>query len=159
MLLTILIIVAFALLWSLWGRNWLKARGWGWSNRFFAWIEPIEIRLWKNSKTIFVARLKMLSGLLLTVATSAGQIDITPLMPFVPDAWEPFVQILWNLLPLSLTLLGWMDEYLRTQTTEPLEVTAAPEAVKAALPEVKQMEAAKAEAVAAVEVAKAEGVA
>lgn len=157
MLLTILVIVAVALAWSLWGRNWLKARGWGWSDRFFAWIEPIEIRLWKNSKTVFIARLKMLSGLLLTVATQAGQIDITPLMPFVPDAWEPFVQILWNLLPLSLTLLGWMDEYLRTQTTEPLAVTAAPEAVKAALPEVRQMEVAKVEAVAAVEIAKAEG--
>lgn len=153
------VVVALGLLWSLWGRNWLKARGWGWSNAFFAWIEPIEIRLWKNSKTIFVARLKMLTGLLLTLGTQLGAVDITPLMPFVPDAWEPAVRIVWNFLPLTITVLGWMDESLRKQTTEPLEVVAAPEAVKAALPEVQKMEEAKAEAVAAVEVAKAEGAA
>lgn len=152
----IAVIVALALVWSLWGRNWLKARDWGWSNAFFAWIEPIEIRLWKNSKTIFIARLKILTGLLLTLGTQLGAVDITPLMPFVPDAWEPVVRIVWNFLPLTITVLGWMDEQLRKETTEPLEVVATPEAVKAALPEVQKMEEAKAEAVAAVEVAKAE---
>lgn len=157
MLITILLIVAALLVWALWGREWLKSRGWGWSNAFFAWAEPIEIKLWKNSKVIFIARLKMLTGLLLTAGAQAGQINIEPLMPFVPDAWEGAVRVAWNMIPMSLTLLGWMDEYLRKQTTEPLEITAAPEAVKAALPEVQQMQAAKAEAVAAVEVAKAEG--
>lgn len=153
------VIVALGMLWSLWGRNWLKARGWGWSDAFFVWIEPIEIRLFKNSKTVFIARLKVLTGVLLTAGTNLGAIDIMPLMPLVPDAWEGAVHLAWNMIPLSLSLLGLMDEYLRRQTTEPLEVTAAPEAVKAALPEVQKMEQAKTEAVAAVEVAKAEGVA
>lgn len=148
--------VALALLWSLWGRGWLKSRGWRWSDRFFAWIEPLEIALYKNSKVIFIARLKMLTGLLLTMGTNLGAVDITPLMPFVPDAWEPTVQVLWNLLPLTLTAIGWLDEHLRKQTTEPIEVVATPESVKAALPEVQQMEVAKAEAVAAVQIAKAE---
>lgn len=153
----IAVLVALALVWSLWGRNWLKARGWGWSDAFFAWIEPIEIRLWKNSKTIFVARLKMLTGLLLTAGTNLGAINIEPIMPIVPDAWEPTVRVVWNFLPLTLTLLGWLDEQLRKDTTEPLEVVATPEAIKAALPEVQKMEEAKAEAIVAVEVAKAEG--
>lgn len=150
------VVVAIALLWSLWGRGWLKSRGWRWSDAFFAWIEPIEIALYKNSKVIFIARLKMLTGLLLTMGTQLGSVDITPLMPFVPDGWEPLIRVFWNMIPLALTLVGWMDEHLRKQTTEPLEVTAAPAAVKAALPEVQKMEEAKVEAVAAVEVAKAE---
>lgn len=150
------VIVGLGLVWSLWGRNWLKARNWGWSNAFFAWIEPIEIKLWKNSKTIFIARLKIVTGLLLTLGTNLGAINIEPIMPIVPDAWEPVVRTAWNFLPLTLTLLGWMDEQLRKETTEPLEVVALPEAVKAALPEVQKMEEAKAEAVAAVESVKAQ---
>lgn len=148
--------VALAMAWSLWGRDWLKGRGWRWSDAFFAWIEPIEIALFKNSKVIFMARLKMLTGLLLTLGTQLGSVDITPIMPFVPDAWEPTVQFLWNLLPLGLTIIGWMDEQLRKQTSLPLEVVAAPEVVKANLPEVQKMEEAKADAVAAVESVKAQ---
>jgi len=152
------VIVALALTWSLWGRDWLKARNWRLTNAFFAWIEPLEIKLWKNSKTIFVARLKMLTGLLLTLGTQLGAVDITPLMPFVPDAWEPAVRVLWNLLPLVLTALGWMDEYLRKETTKPLEEIALPEnkppEVEAAVAKVAE---AQAEAKVAIEVAKAEG--
>ena len=147
------------MVWSLWGRQRLKDQNWAWSNAFFAWIEPIEIALWKNSKTIFVARLKMLTGLLLTLATELGEIDITPIMPFVPDAWEPAVKVIWNMLPLTLTLLGWIDEQLRKDATKPLELVALPEQKP---PEVAavvaKVEAVNAAAVTAVQVAKAEGV-
>src|SRR5690349_17715751 len=93
------VVIAIAMLWALWGRSWLKSQEWAWSIAFFAWIEPVEIALWKNSKVIFIARLKMLTGLLLTLGTQIGQIDITPLMPFVPDGWEGSVQVLWNMIP------------------------------------------------------------
>lgn len=121
------VVVALALVWSLWGRNWLKARGWRWSNAFFAFIEPIEIMLWKNSKTIFVARLKIATGLLLMVGAQLGAIDITPLMPFVPDEWEGVVRFAWQLLPLTIAAVGWMDEALRKETTKPLALVAVPE--------------------------------
>lgn len=155
---TLAVLTALALLWSLWGRNWLKARDWRWSNAFFAWIEPIEIKLWKNSKTIFVARLKMLVGLLLTFATQLGAIDITPIMPFVPDAWEPAVRIIWSFLPLTITLIGWMDEQLRKETTKPIEVVALPEDKPLKVAEAEKMvELAVADAKAVVQEAKAEG--
>lgn len=152
------VIIALAMVWSLWGRDWLKNQNWEWSNIFFAWIEPIEIKVWKNSKTIFMARLKMLTGMLLTLATQTGSIDITPLMPIVPDAWESTFRAIWNMLPLTVTLLGWMDEWLRRESTKPLEMVALPENKP---PEVAQAEAkidaAVAEAKLVVAVAKAEG--
>lgn len=154
----IAVVVALALVWSLWMRNWLKAQDWGWSNAFFAWIEPIEIKLWHNSKTIFIARLKIVTGLLLTLGTQLGAVDISPLMPLVPDAWEPIVRLVWNLLPLTLTLLGWLDERLRKETTMPLEVVALPEQkppeVAAAIAKV---EAVNEQVKTVVEEAKAEG--
>lgn len=149
------IAIAVLVLWSLWGRDWLKSRNWRWSNAFFAWIEPLEIKLWKNSKTIFIARLKMLTGMLLTLGAQTGKIDITPIMPLVPERWRGSASFAWNLLPLALTIMGWLDEKLRNDTTLPIEVVAAPEAVKAALPEVQHIEEAKVAAVEAVKEASA----
>lgn len=156
-LLTLGIITALVVLWVMVVRQWLRKQDWAWSKAFFAWIEPLETALWKKSETIFFARFKMLIGLLLTAMTQIGAIDITPLMPFVPDEWEGAFRVVWNMIPLTITLLGWIDEQLRKDVTTPLEVVAAPEAVKAALPEVQKMETAKAEAVEAVKEAKAEG--
>jgi hypothetical protein len=108
--------------------------------RFGKWlldhVEPIERALWMKSETILFARLKIVMGLLLTALTQMGGIDIKPLMPLVPDAYEPIVLFIWNLLPLTLTVMGWIDEKLRKDTTKPIEIVAmrtdAPEAVKAA---------------------------
>jgi hypothetical protein len=107
-----------------------------WAKPFFDAIEPIERALWWKSETILFARFKIVVGLVLTLLTQAQAIDITPLMPFVPDAWEPFVKVLWNAMPLTITVMGWVDERLRKDTTKPLEIVAmrtdAPESVKAA---------------------------
>jgi hypothetical protein len=153
------IFTSLALLWSLWGRDWLKAKGWGWSNAFFAWLEPIEAVLWRNSKTIFIARLKVLNGLLLTAFTNLGAINIEPIMPIVPEGWEPTVRIAWNMVPLILSLLGWMDEHLRNHTTEPIVKTSLTEAEKQQ-PEVAaavaKFEEAKAEVAAVAETVKAQ---
>ena len=152
----IAVVTALALVWSLWGRDKLKAQGW--AAGFFAWIEPVEIVLWKNSKTIFKARLLMVLGFLSTILTQAGAIDITPIMPFVPDAWEATVRVLWNMLPMIIAGVGWLDEQLRKDTTKPLEIVALPEQKP---PEVAavvaKVDAVNAAAVNVVEAAKAEG--
>lgn len=130
------------------GRVWLKAR----FPDFFAKIEPIEIVLWKKSETILFARFKMLVGILLTTLTQAGQIDITPLMPLVPDEYEPYVRLAFNMLPMVITALGAIDEYARRDVSKPLAIVALPDAVVAASPGIQQIvanaEQVKAEAVA-----------
>lgn len=157
LLIAFAIVTAVVALYVVVVRPWLCNQPW--AKGFFLWIEPFEIALWKKSETILWARFKMAVGALLTCLTMLGTIDLTPLMPFVPDQYEALVKGLVNLSPLAITVLGWIDEKLRKDTTRPLEVVAAPEAVKQALPEIKQAEVANIEAVAAVEVAKVQGVA
>lgn len=108
-----------------WVRPWLRTKPW--AQGFMAWIEPIEIMLWRKSETILFARFKMIVGVLLTVLTQAGSIDITPLMPFVPDKYEGILRLAFNMLPMTLTLLGALDEQLRKDTTKPLEIVALPQ--------------------------------
>lgn len=128
-----------------------------WFPSFFSWIEPVEIALWKKSETILFARLKIFIGLLLTFLTQAGAIDITPLMPFVPDQWEGIVKAAWNCVPLAISILGMMDERLRNQTTKPIELIAVAE--KDMTPKVEaaiaKVEAVNTQAVAAVVAAEA----
>jgi hypothetical protein len=108
------------------GRDYLKQQLW--TQSFYNWIEPTEIRLFGKSHTLLKARLQMLTGLLLTFATQLGSLDITPLMPLVPDDWEPAVRVCWNMLPLVITIFGWWDEHLRKTTNLPAEIVAVPEA-------------------------------
>lgn len=130
------------------GRAWLKSKSW--AQGFFAWIEPVEIFLFKKSETILWARLKIVTGLLLTAMTQLGAIDLSPLWPFVPDEYEGPIKIVLNLLPLAITLIGMIDEKLRNSVSAPIELVALAEKDKT--PEVVQ-------AVAAAEVAKVEAVA
>ncbi len=153
----IFLLTAIIFFYVLIGRSWLKAQPW--TQGFFEWIEPYEIVLFKKSETILWARLKMFVGILLTMLTQLGALDLTPLMPLVPDQYEPAVRLIFNFLPLAITAVGLMDERLRNNTTEPIEITALPE--KAIPVEVKEAVAqaneAKAEAVAVVEEAKKAG--
>lgn len=149
-LIALVLFIALVAVWVVWGRPWLKTNGGPRSQAFFAWIEPIEIRLWSKSRTIFKARALMLIGLLMTVLTQAGAVDITPLMPLVPDAWEGIVTIIWNMIPLTLTALGAIDEKLRKDTTLPIEIVAVAE---------KDMTPKVAEAIAVAQAAKVEAVA
>lgn len=119
---------------ALWGRDRLKSKPW--AAPFFAWIEPIEIALFKKSSVILFARLKMFSGVLLTLLTSFGEINLSPFMPFVPEKYQPWVNGAVNLMPLILTFVGWMDEKLRNATTLPIQVVAVPEKVIAENPTV-----------------------
>ena len=152
---TIFAVVLFVLavlltVYALWGRSWLKGTSWG--ARFLTWIEPFEIALYKKSETILFARLKIASGLLLAFLTNIGTIDLTPIMPFVPEKYQVWVHAAFNLMPLILSIVGWMDQSLRNRTTLPIEVVAVPEKVLAENPKV-------AEAVAMAQVTKVEAVA
>lgn len=149
---TVLVALAFTtalvLTYALWGRAWLKSKPW--SERFFTAIEPYELFLFKKSETILVARLKMLTGALLTLQTQVGSIDLTPIMPFVPEKYQPYVNFAINLAPLVLSAIGFMDEKLRNETTKPIELVAVQE---------RAMPQAVADAIAVADYAKASAVA
>lgn len=131
MLLTISIIVLVLVIYAVFIRKRLRKSENPWVKWWFALIEPIERRLYLKSESILMARLLMFVGALSTFLTQIGSIDITPLMPLVPDEWEPTLKVVWNMLPMVVTMLGWMQEQLRKDTTKPIEVVALPEAAKA----------------------------
>lgn len=125
MLLWLAIGSAALVIYAVYARPFL--RGQPWAQGFFALVEPIETFLFKKSETILLARTKMLLGLLLTILTQAGNIDITPLMPLVPDNWEPILRVIWNMIPMIITVVGWFDQQLRYDTTKPVEMVALPQ--------------------------------
>lgn len=158
--LVVLAIITGLLLWyALQGREWLKSKSW--AQGFFAWIEPAEIALFKKSETLLVARSLSGLGVVLTVLTQISTIDLTPIMPFVPEKYALYVQIAFNSMPLAITGLGAIVERLRNRTTKPIELAALPDKVVAENPKVAEAvamaDATKTEAVAvvAVEAAKA----
>ncbi len=126
LLLGALAAVVLVLVWyAAFGREWLKAKPW--AEGFFAAIEPWEISLYKKSETILFARLKIVTGLLLSLLTMLGGIDMTAITPFVPSQHQGKVNLVVNLLPLAISLVGWLDEHLRNGTTKPLELVAVPD--------------------------------
>lgn len=145
--LIVILFVALAVWYALWGRAWLIKQPW--AQGFFAWIEPYEILLFKKSQTILWARLKVLAGFILMALAQFGTIDLTPLMPFVPDQYQGTVKFAFNLLPLIVTLDGSIGEKLRNTTTKPIELIAAPTTAATVAAESKVDEA-NAEAVATV---------
>lgn len=152
MFIVLLVLVVLAIVWyAAVGREWLKGKPW--TAGFFAAIEPLEIALYKKSETILFARLKILTGLVLSALTMLGGIDLTMITPFVPEQHQGFVNLAVNLLPLAISLVGMLDERLRNTTTKPLELVAIPEAAPVS-PEVEAAvmaaDATKAIAVAAV---------
>jgi len=156
-ILVVVAIVTGMLLWyALQGREWLKSKSW--ATGFFAFIEPIEIALFKKSETILFARLKVVVGLSLTVLTTLGSIDLTPLMPFVPDQYEGWVRVAFNFLPMIISVVGVLDEKLRNSVSKPLELVALPDKVAAENPKVAEAvamaDSTKVEAVAVVVAAK-----
>lgn len=124
-LIPLAVITALLLWYALQGRDWLKEKPW--AQGFMDAIEPVELFLFKKSQTILVARLLSVLGALLTVLTQLGSVDITPLMPFVPDDYEPYVRVAFNFLPLIITGLGAVIESLRNNTTKPIELVAVKE--------------------------------
>jgi hypothetical protein len=125
------IIVVLLLLVVLWyalrGRAWLKEQPW--AKGFFAWIEPIEIALYKKSETILVGRLMWVGGFLVTgydsLATFLPSLDLTPVtnrvLSWVSDDLRPLV------VSASLAGIGLLINWLRKRTTKPVEAVAAKE--------------------------------
>lgn len=151
-LIVLAVITALLLLYAIKGRAWLKSKPW--AQPFFAWIEPYEIFLFKKSETILFARLLSGLGGILTVLTQLKEIDLSPFTPFVPEKYQPFVNIAVNCVPLLISAVGWMVEKLRSTVSKPLELVALPDKVVAENPKVAEAvamaEATKTEAVAAV---------
>ncbi len=150
-ILIVLAVITGLLLWyALQGREWLKSKPWG--QAFLAWVEPVEIALYKKSEAILVGRSLQAMGATLTLLTWIGQIDITPILPLVPEKYAGIVQAVFSFLPLVLNGLGAVVERLRNRTTKPIELVALPDKVVAENPKV-------AEAVAMAEATKTEAVA
>lgn len=155
-LLPLAVVTALLLFYALYGREWLKSKPW--AGGFFALVEPIEIVLFKKSETVLFGRLLQLLGAILTALTWLGSIDITPVLPLVPEKYAGIVQAVFSFMPLILNGLGAIVERLRNRTTKPLELVAVTEA-EAQKPAVAAvLEAAdvvKAKAIAIVEAEKA----
>jgi hypothetical protein len=157
-ILIVLSIITALLLWyALWGRDWLKTKPWAQS--FFAKIEPIEIVLFKKSQTILLGRTLSGLGVLLTFLQQFNGIDLTPILPLVPEKYQGPLNIAVNSLPMTISVIGWMVEKLRNKTTKPVELVAVPDKVVAENPKVAEAvamaDATKTEAVAAAVEAKA----
>ena len=153
--LIVLAVITGLLLWyALQGREWLKTKSWG--QRFLSWVEPAEIFIFRKSETILVARSLQGLGAILTLLTWIGQIDITPILPLVPEKYAGVVQAAFSFLPLVLNGLGAIVERLRNRTTKPIELVAVAEKdiTPAVADAIVAAEATKVEAVAVVEAAK-----
>lgn len=149
-LIVLAIVIGIILWYALHGRDWLKSKPW--AQGFFEAIEPIEIFVYKKSETILVARSLQVLGAILTILTWFGSIDITPIMPLVPEKYHAYVYAAYSLLPLALNGLGAIVERLRNKTTKPIELVEVPDKVVAETPKI-------AEAMAVAEDAKTEAVA
>jgi hypothetical protein len=124
-LIILAVITGLLLVYALWGREWLKSKVW--AQGFFEWVEPIEIALFKKSETILFARLLSGLGGVLTILTQLGSIDISPILPLVPDKYAGIVQTAYGFLPLLITGVGAIVEWLRNRTTKPIELVAIAE--------------------------------
>lgn len=149
--------ITFVILFALWfamvGRAWLKTTFIG--QKLLGWIEPVEIALYKKSETILIGRLTWLGGGIVTIhdalAVFLASQDWTPItarvLASVPPDMRPVV------LSGTITLIGFLMNWLRKRTAKPIEVVAAPATPVNAIAEAR-VEAANAAAVATVEAEK-----
>lgn len=156
--LIILAVITALLLWyAIAGRTWLKTKPW--AEGFFAFVEPVEILLFKKSETILFARSLTGLGAILTFLQNFNGVDLTPILPLVPEKYQFYLKTGVNSLPMIISLLGMIVEWLRNRTTKPLELVAVPDQVVAESPKlteaVAMADATKNEAVQAVADAKA----
>lgn len=143
------VVIVLILNYVTWFREWLKNRPWPWSQRYFEWIEPIEIALYRKSETILWSRFLIFMGLLPTVLDQFQLLNVPGLIEFLPDDWEKWAS-------LSFTVCGIVSELLRRGSTKPLEIVELLEtgmSPKVAVA-VAKAETAKVNAVVAIEKAK-----
>jgi hypothetical protein len=156
--LIILSLITALLLWyALQGRDWLKKKG---AVKFFAWVEPIEILLFKKSQTILAGRTLQGLGVALTALQQIDGIDITPILPIIPEEYRTFATTAVGCLPMIISAIGWMMEKLRYTNTKPVGLVALPDKLVAENPVLREAvamaDATKVEAVAVAAVAVAE---
>lgn len=139
------IVVLLLMNYVLWLREWLKTRPWPWSQRYFEWIEPIEIALYKKSETILWARAQVLFGAVLQALEMLQLFNTPELLSFLPEQWARWVSLLF-------IASGVIQEILRRYTTKPLEVVELPTLgnTPAVVAAVENLEVAKADVMAAV---------
>lgn len=130
-LIALAVITVALALYVVWLRPWMKTTAAG--AAFLAKIEPMERALWWNSETILWSRFKVFMGTVLTVLVGVNWNAVAPILP--ADSRE----IVMALPTILLAIDGLIGEYLRKQTTKPLEIVAmrtdAPEEVKVAAAE------------------------
>ncbi len=89
---------------------------------FFAWLEPIEATLWAKSRTVLAARLTWLGGLIAGIANLTAGVDwstlLGQLVSYLPASIQPTASAL--IVPLAVTCLGGLFDWLRHVTSEPL---------------------------------------
>lgn len=152
LLFTLAVITALVIVYAVFVRPWLRQKAW--ASWFFRLVEPIELHLFRKSEALMVGRWFQFVGLLSTAHGFLGGIDWTLVAIITPDWIDAYLPA----IPLVLNVVGQIIEWLRKDTTKPLELVAVPE-VKP--PEVAQAiraaEVAKVEAIEAVAVAKVDG--
>lgn len=124
-MLWIWIVGALALLIVLYvlARPWLcDHTAWG---RVCAWLDPLVVSWLTRSRQIALARLSALTGIVVTLMTTVGDIPIDWdmigqwIVGWFPVNMQPVIQKL--LLPLAIWAYG---EFMRRATTKPLDEKA-----------------------------------
>jgi hypothetical protein len=158
---TLALILAALVWYAIKGRAWLKTKPW--AVKFFAWIEPVELALFKKSETILVGRLLWVGGIFVTlydsVAVFASSLDLTPVTTRIFDALSIPQDMRGLTVSAFFAILGLLINRLRAKVSQPLELTAISDKDVAANPKVAEAiamaDATKAEAVNVVADAKA----
>jgi len=151
------VFVALVAVWVTWLRPWLLCQPW--AEGFFRSIEPFERIFYRKSETVLWARTKVFVGGVLTMLTQIQAINITPLLPLIPDVYETWIIVVWNALPMVISAVGFIDEYMRViDTTKPIEVVDVSEKIvdenPAVAEQIATFEAVKHETVAMIKAAK-----
>ena len=128
-ILAVLLLLGFVVAYALWLRPFLKT--WPPGQRFLAWVEPIEVLLFKKSETILMGRLLWVGSLLVSlydgVALFAHNLDLTPLTTRILD----LLHIPQDLRGLTVSgfimAIGLMINNLRSKTTKPLALVEVPD--------------------------------
>lgn len=122
----IVIIVCLIVLYALVGREWLKTKPWG--QRFLAWVEPVELALFKKSETILMGRLLWVGSLFVTfydgIAVFATSLDLTPITTRVMDALHIAQDFRGLVVTAFIAIIGRIITWLRDRTTKPIELVA-----------------------------------
>lgn len=134
------LLVGLLFLYAIVLRPWLKTQPW--AIKFFAWIDPLELALFKKSEQVLAGRLLWFGGLIVTAYDAVGayfsSLDFTPITTRVLD----FLHVPQDLRGLTLsafvTALGLMIVNLRKKVTKPLELVAVSDKQVAENPKVAE---------------------